>query len=60
MTSELCHVYSVAKILKAIIVFRGLIAERVVVRGFNEPGTLDNGLIDIWTQSKVSKRIYAH
>lgn len=43
-----------ARALKAIVILRGLIAERIIVKGFGEPTNLDNGQVDIWSDSKVS------
>ena len=36
-----------------IIVLRGLVAERVVVKGFGESVAFDNHHVDIWSESKV-------
>jgi hypothetical protein len=34
-------------------VLRGLIAERVVIKGFGESTSLDSGQVDIWNESQV-------
>jgi hypothetical protein len=39
--------------MKVIIVFRGLLPERILAKGFAESTSLDNGQVDIWSGSKV-------
>ena len=45
------------KIMKVIIIFRGLLTERILVKGFAEPTSMENGQVDIWTESQVSLTI---
>ena len=39
--------------MKVIIVFRGLLTERIIVKAYAESTTLENGQVDIWEESKV-------
>mgnify|MGYP001800910846 FL=1 len=43
--------------MKVIIIFRGLLTERILVKGFAEPTSMENGQVDIWTESQVSLAI---
>lgn len=47
------------RILKAILIFKGLMIEWVVVKGFNEESTKPDGSLDVWSDSKyqVFRRI---
>ncbi|TRY63128.1 hypothetical protein TCAL_11663 [Tigriopus californicus] len=40
------------RILKAILIFKGLMIEWVVVKGFNEESTKPDGSLDVWSDSK--------
>ena len=41
------------KIMKAVMVFRGLHTERIIVKGYGESTQHDNGQVDMWGESKV-------
>jgi len=45
-------VLTIEKMMKVIIVFRGLLPERILAKGFAESTSLDNGQVDIWSGSK--------
>jgi mediator of RNA polymerase II transcription subunit 27 len=55
--NAIVHV-TLARILKAVLVFKGLVIEWVVIRGFNEEGSGDSEA-DVWWESNylVFKRI---
>ena len=38
--------------LKAILIFKGIMIEWVLVKGFNEESTKSDGQLDVWTSSK--------
>ena len=42
---------TLARILKATLVLKGLIIEWVIVKGFNESGSLGDSELDIWQES---------
>lgn len=50
------------RVLQSVIVLRGASIERVLVRGFSEDMTCENGRLDIWTPSryKVFQKITDH
>ncbi|XP_002733069.1 mediator of RNA polymerase II transcription subunit 27-like [Saccoglossus kowalevskii] len=43
---------TVGRTLSAIVILRGLLIERVIVRGYHENLHKDNGTLDLWTPSK--------
>jgi hypothetical protein len=43
---------SLGRILKAVVAFKGLMIEWVLVKGFNEEFTNENGQLDLWTESR--------
>lgn len=50
-----CYVLSkvsLGRVLTAVLVFKGLMIEWVVVRGINEENTRSDGQIDVWTESR--------
>ncbi|KAF4523960.1 hypothetical protein B566_EDAN012433 [Ephemera danica] len=43
---------TLGRILKAVVAFKGLMIEWVLVKGFNEEFTNENGQLDLWTESR--------
>jgi len=39
--------------LKAVIIFRGLLTERIIVKGFGEETENEASQVEIWSESKV-------
>ncbi|XP_067949020.1 mediator of RNA polymerase II transcription subunit 27-like [Watersipora subatra] len=43
---------TIGKIMKVIMVFRGLHTERIIVKGYGEAAQHENGQVDMWSESK--------
>ncbi len=53
---------SLGRVLRAVVVFKGMVIEWVVIRGWTEESSRDDGQVDVWTESKyeVFRRCTLH